>query len=302
MSRSCAPPNQLLPPTSLYTQHLMPEFEELSCDVVAVSADSRGKACSFVSAAGWGAAALGLERAGACSEPPLSRQRPPHPCRSQVDDLRGAVLAVSPDTRAGRIGFKARPPLLLSCLRAAGGCCWMRPGPCHPRASPCSPHPRPPAPTSGGVRAGPGAGAALGALHLSPAGTGGVGQPVLGWVARGWVMGARGSQAPRARQRWQGVWATLPSCPSHHLARSPTCRAGAVPGEPSGPAARHRLLQRLLCAPRPQADCAGWVRRRWGARAGRLAAQVASAPHGACPSALVPADVGGASLPPQASR
>lgn len=26
----------------------------------------------------------------------------------QVDDLRGAVLAVSPDTRAGRIGFKAR--------------------------------------------------------------------------------------------------------------------------------------------------------------------------------------------------
>lgn len=27
----------------------MPEFEELSCDVVAVSADSRGKACSFVS-------------------------------------------------------------------------------------------------------------------------------------------------------------------------------------------------------------------------------------------------------------
>lgn len=25
---------------------------------------------------------------------------------SQVDDLRGAVLAVSPDTRAGRIGFK----------------------------------------------------------------------------------------------------------------------------------------------------------------------------------------------------
>ncbi|KAL4437183.1 hypothetical protein ABPG75_004322 [Micractinium tetrahymenae] len=51
-------------------QHLMPEFEELSCDVVAVSADTRGKACSF------------------------------------VDDLRGAVLAVSPDTRAGRIGFK----------------------------------------------------------------------------------------------------------------------------------------------------------------------------------------------------
>lgn len=26
-----------------------------------------------------------------------------------MDDLRGAVLAVSPDTRAGRIGFKARP-------------------------------------------------------------------------------------------------------------------------------------------------------------------------------------------------
>ncbi|EFN59279.1 hypothetical protein CHLNCDRAFT_137609 [Chlorella variabilis] len=40
-------------------QHLMPEFEEQSCDVVAVSADSRGKACSF------------------------------------VDDLRGAVLAVA---------------------------------------------------------------------------------------------------------------------------------------------------------------------------------------------------------------
>lgn len=33
-------------------QHLMPEFEELSCDVVAVSADTRGKACSFVSLQG----------------------------------------------------------------------------------------------------------------------------------------------------------------------------------------------------------------------------------------------------------
>lgn len=51
-------------------QHLMPEFEELSVDVVAVSADTRSKACAF------------------------------------VDDLRGAVLAVSPDTKAGRILFK----------------------------------------------------------------------------------------------------------------------------------------------------------------------------------------------------
>lgn len=51
-------------------QHLMPEFEELACDVVVVSADTRSRACSF------------------------------------VDDLRGAVLAVSPDTQAGRIGFK----------------------------------------------------------------------------------------------------------------------------------------------------------------------------------------------------
>ena len=32
-------------------QHLMPEFEEIGCDVVTVSADTRGKACSFVSAA-----------------------------------------------------------------------------------------------------------------------------------------------------------------------------------------------------------------------------------------------------------
>lgn len=51
-------------------QHLMPEFEELNVDVVVVSADTRNKACSF------------------------------------VDDLRGAVLAVSPDTKAGRIHFK----------------------------------------------------------------------------------------------------------------------------------------------------------------------------------------------------
>ncbi|KAL6777567.1 hypothetical protein ACKKBG_A14775 [Auxenochlorella protothecoides x Auxenochlorella symbiontica] len=51
-------------------QHLYPEFEELGVDISAVSADTRGKACSF------------------------------------VDDLRGAVLAVSPDTKAGRIGFK----------------------------------------------------------------------------------------------------------------------------------------------------------------------------------------------------
>ena len=51
-------------------QHLMPEFEDLSVDVVAVSADTRNKACAF------------------------------------VDDLRGAVLAVSPDTKAARISFK----------------------------------------------------------------------------------------------------------------------------------------------------------------------------------------------------
>ena len=51
-------------------QHLMPEFEELNIDVIVVSADTRNKACSF------------------------------------VDDLRGAVLAVSPDTKAGRIQFK----------------------------------------------------------------------------------------------------------------------------------------------------------------------------------------------------
>ena len=51
-------------------QHLMPEFEDLSVDVVAISADTRNKACAF------------------------------------VDDLRGAVLAVSPDTKAARISFK----------------------------------------------------------------------------------------------------------------------------------------------------------------------------------------------------
>lgn len=51
-------------------QHLMPEFEELSVDVIAASADTRSKSCAF------------------------------------VDDLRGAVLAVSPDTKAARIAFK----------------------------------------------------------------------------------------------------------------------------------------------------------------------------------------------------
>lgn len=30
-------------------QHLYPEFEELGVDISAVSADTRGKACSFVS-------------------------------------------------------------------------------------------------------------------------------------------------------------------------------------------------------------------------------------------------------------
>lgn len=35
-------------PLSPPVQHLMPEFEGLSCDVVAVSGDTRGKACSFV--------------------------------------------------------------------------------------------------------------------------------------------------------------------------------------------------------------------------------------------------------------
>jgi hypothetical protein len=39
-----------LAPSLPCRQHLMREFEDLSCDVVAVSADTRGKACSFVSA------------------------------------------------------------------------------------------------------------------------------------------------------------------------------------------------------------------------------------------------------------
>lgn len=46
----------------------MPEFEEQSCDVVAVSADSRGKACSFVRRAAGPAAGCGRQHAG------LSRQ------------------------------------------------------------------------------------------------------------------------------------------------------------------------------------------------------------------------------------
>ena len=61
----CRPPPPVCPPSpraaaSQHTQptthaprtlqHLMPEFEEMNCDVVAVSADTRGKACSFVSA------------------------------------------------------------------------------------------------------------------------------------------------------------------------------------------------------------------------------------------------------------
>jgi hypothetical protein len=44
-------------------------------------------------------------------------------CLPQVDDLRGAVLAVSPDTRAGRIGFKARPPELQPRLAASAVPC-----------------------------------------------------------------------------------------------------------------------------------------------------------------------------------
>lgn len=77
-------------------QHLMPEFEELNVDVVAVSSDTRNKACSF------------------------------------VDDLRGAVLAVSPDTKAGRIHFKVRlgSPWhggIARLLRCVGhSCVWVR--------------------------------------------------------------------------------------------------------------------------------------------------------------------------------
>ncbi len=43
----------------------------------------------------------------------------PLPTPSQVDDLRGAVLAVSPDTRAGRIGFKAGGSTFLTHSAAA---------------------------------------------------------------------------------------------------------------------------------------------------------------------------------------
>lgn len=50
-----------------------------------------------------------------------------------------------------------------------------------------------------------------------------------------------------------------PCLPSSLPSVSPPRRAGAVPGEPCGPAARHGLLQRLLRPPRPQADCTGWV-------------------------------------------
>lgn len=52
-----------------------------------------------------------------------------------------------------------------------------------------------------------------------------------------------------------------PRLASPHPSR--LCRAGAVPGEPGGPAARAGLLQRLLCPPRPQADRPGWVALVW---------------------------------------
>ena len=112
----------------------MPEFEELACDVVTVSADTRSKACSFVSPPP--ALAKGCQPGSRPSPPPPSPRPLPHarsgtrspdrrtcllsldftasprlcilPTACQVDDLRGAVLAVSPDTRAGRIGFKVR--------------------------------------------------------------------------------------------------------------------------------------------------------------------------------------------------
>lgn len=126
-----------VPPTP---QHLMPEFEELSCDVVAVSADTCGKACSFVRVA----LCCAAPRCAAIRRlpgPPTTAPAAPTPSilhtpsHRQVDDLRGAVLAVSPDTRAGRIGFKARPPvcdalpvLRVPALHSCAACQAGRPG------------------------------------------------------------------------------------------------------------------------------------------------------------------------------
>ena len=42
-----------------HLQHLYPEFEELGVDIAAVSADTRGKACSFVRANRAGTGAMG---------------------------------------------------------------------------------------------------------------------------------------------------------------------------------------------------------------------------------------------------
>lgn len=61
--------------------------------------------CHMPSLSDWG-----LMFASCCTCGPPSSCCHPALCVAspQVDDLRGAVLAVSPDTKAGRIGFKVR--------------------------------------------------------------------------------------------------------------------------------------------------------------------------------------------------
>ena len=146
----------------------------------------------------------------------------------QVDDLRGAVLAVSPDTRAGRIGFKVRAaeaqrgcPASQVALRLGYSWLWFQMPPphrsvrgaalhptkrgttqhshfdCPPSHQPTLPTPPPPLPPAGGIWPDRGADEAVGPVHLQAAGARGERHTLCGWVGdrvggnwlAGWLAG-----------------------------------------------------------------------------------------------------------------
>lgn len=82
----------------------MPEFEELSCDVVAVSADTRGKACSFVST--WGRR----------MPPPASLQYASNtPALGPPDELASELLAALCLAALAATALLPTPPRWMTC-------------------------------------------------------------------------------------------------------------------------------------------------------------------------------------------
>lgn len=157
------------------------------------------------------------------------------PSLCQVDDLRGAVLAVSPDTKAGRIGFKVAYGLNEEQMLRWGLYVSKPLGPDESSSL-----------FSGELWVG---GLWFGAIDDQISVPGALPTPPVPCSFQGLLM-CHPEHTPAPDN------APVPPSPLEHN------RAGPVSHQPGGSAACRHLLQRQLRPPRPEADRAGWVWQR----------------------------------------